>query len=215
MTTPAYDESYIDNAQNVLAQMMHFAIYNLGLKYDLFTRLFVQSGVAAQFEQGNPRFVAGMSGIELACEIIFRVTGHVPDTEPTAYFDRSEAYWTGFILAWYQWKYGCTFRTLFAEVPCSSIAAMYEKYHELDPAHASEEIHRRRRLSAYAGQLCLKSLRENSGMTQKELAAASQVPLRTIQQYEQGQKDIRKAAFDTVYRLSRALNCRPEECAGW
>ena len=45
--TRAYDELYIDNAQNVLAQMMHYAVYDLDMDYDPFARLFVQSGVAA------------------------------------------------------------------------------------------------------------------------------------------------------------------------
>ena len=212
--TRAYDELYIDNAQNVLAQMMHYAVYDLGMDYDPFAGLFVQSGVAAQFEQGNPRFVAGMSGTELAGEVIFNVTGRVPDAEASVYYDRSDAYWTGFTLAWYQWKYCCSFRPLVTEVPCSSVAALYQKYHEMDSEHAAAEIERLRRLSAYGRQIALKTRRENTGMTQKELAAASGVPLRTIQQYEQRQKDIRKASYDTVRRLANALYCRPEECVG-
>ena len=212
--TRAYDELYIDNAQNVLAQMMHYAVYDLDMDYDPFARLFVQSGVAAQFEQGNPRFVAGMSGPELACEVIFNVTGHVPDTETSVYYNRSDAYWTGVTLALYQWKSCCSFRTLFAEVPCSALAAMYQKYHEMDSEHAAAEIDRLRRLSAYNRQISLKVLREKAKMTQKELAISSEVPLRTIQQYEQRQKDIRKASYDTVRRLANALHCRPEDCVG-
>ena len=207
--TRAYNELYIDNAQNVLAQMMHYAVYDLGMDYDPFAGLFVQSGVAAQFEQGNPRFVAGMSGTELAGEVIFNVTGRVPDAEAYKRFGYPEGQF-----AWYQGKYCCSFRTLFTEVPCSSVAALYQKYHEMDSEHAAAEIERLRRLSAYGRQIALKTRRENTGMTQKELAAASGVPLRTIQQYEQRQKDIRKASYDTVRRLANALYCRPEECVG-
>ena len=138
--THAFSELYIENAQRVFAQMTHYVIYDLKMEYDPFFRLFVQSGVAAQFEKGNPRYVAGMSGTELADEVIRRVTGHGCTIESAPYYDRTEAYWTGFTLAWYQWYDNCTFRELFAEVPCSSIAGMYPKYHEMDLMHSADEI---------------------------------------------------------------------------
>ena len=67
--THAFSELYIENAQRVFAQMTHYVIHDLKMEYDPFFRLFVQSGVAAQFEKGNPRYVAGMSGMELADEL--------------------------------------------------------------------------------------------------------------------------------------------------
>ena len=68
--THAFSELYIENAQRVFAQMTHYVIHDLKMEYDPFFRLFVQSGVAAQFEKGNPRYVAGMSGTELADEVL-------------------------------------------------------------------------------------------------------------------------------------------------
>lgn len=208
----AYSELYVENAQRVLAQMMHYVIYDLGIDYDPFARLFVQSGVAEQFGCGNPRFVTGMSGPELAGEVMRRVAGQEPRTEPGAYFDRSDAYWTGYTAAWYQWHANCSFRTLFAEVPCSSIAGMYLKYHEMDLEHSAQEISRLRRLSEYGRMVGLKHFREQAGMSQRELAKQSGVPVRTIQQYEQRQKDLSKAAYCTVSRLARTLHCRPDQC---
>ena len=57
----------------------------------------------------------------------------------------------------------------------------------------------------------LKEMRLRNGLSQSRLAAASGVPLRTIQQYEQRQKDISKASFDHIIRLSNALHCDPAE----
>ena len=51
--THAFSELYIENAQRVFAQMTHYGIYDLKMEYDPFFRLFVQSGVAGQFEKGN------------------------------------------------------------------------------------------------------------------------------------------------------------------
>ena len=120
--------------------------------------------------------------------------------------------WTVFTLAWYQWYDNCSFRELFAEVPCSSIAGMYPKYHEMDLMHSADEIRRLRRLSAYRNRIGLKNKREQAGLSQRDLAEISGVPVRTIQQYEQQRKDIRKAAYETVCRLADALHCAPDDC---
>lgn len=53
----------------------------------------------------------------------------------------------------------------------------------------------------------LKFMREDKGMSQSELAKASGVPLRAIQAYEQGYKDINNAKVLTVLQLSEALEC--------
>ena len=53
----------------------------------------------------------------------------------------------------------------------------------------------------------LKFYREDKGMSQSELAKASGVPLRAIQAYEQGYKDINKAQVVTALQLAEALEC--------
>jgi transcriptional regulator with XRE-family HTH domain len=47
-------------------------------------------------------------------------------------------------------------------------------------------------------------------MTQEELSAAANVPLRMLQHYEQMVKSLGKAAFDTVFRLAQALHVPPQ-----
>jgi transcriptional regulator with XRE-family HTH domain len=56
----------------------------------------------------------------------------------------------------------------------------------------------------------LKHIRMLAGMTQNELASQSGIPLRTIQQYEQRQKDINKAKAEYLILLSKTLQCSPE-----
>ena len=55
----------------------------------------------------------------------------------------------------------------------------------------------------------LKTLRTRSGYSQNGLARESGVPVRTIQQYEQRQKDINKAGFESIIKLAAALSCEP------
>lgn len=57
----------------------------------------------------------------------------------------------------------------------------------------------------------LKRIRTAYGCTQKELAEMSGVGLRSIQMYEQRNKDINKAQSDSLYRLAKALGCSMED----
>ena len=56
----------------------------------------------------------------------------------------------------------------------------------------------------------LKRIRSSYGCTQAELAKRSGVTLRSIQMYEQRNKDINKASADALFRISRALGCSME-----
>ena len=57
----------------------------------------------------------------------------------------------------------------------------------------------------------LKDLRMAAGLTQAELAQKSGINLRMIQYYEQGFKDLNKAAFETGLKLAEALDCDPRD----
>lgn len=57
----------------------------------------------------------------------------------------------------------------------------------------------------------LKNIRIKSGLSQSELASASGVNVRVLQDYEQGRKNLSHAKVDMVVRLSHALSCTVEE----
>ena len=57
----------------------------------------------------------------------------------------------------------------------------------------------------------LKFYRLKAGISQKELAKYSNVPLRTIQQYEQRQKNINAASVETIIKLAKVLFCSVED----
>ena len=56
----------------------------------------------------------------------------------------------------------------------------------------------------------LKRARMSINITQEELSKKSGVSLRSIQMYEERNRNINRASFETLYRLSKALYCRPE-----
>jgi transcriptional regulator with XRE-family HTH domain len=57
----------------------------------------------------------------------------------------------------------------------------------------------------------LKKIRAQQKLSQSQLAKASGVSLRMLQKYEQGDRDIKKAQAETVYKLAQALGCTIEE----
>lgn len=68
------------------------------------------------------------------------------------------------------------------------------------------------RLMQYTGkyQTLLESRRRAAGYTQKQLSELSGVHANIISRVEQGKQPIGKCTFDTICKLSAALQCRPE-----
>ena len=56
----------------------------------------------------------------------------------------------------------------------------------------------------------LKRYRTLAGLSQRELAEYAEIPVRTIQQYEQRQKNINKAQVEYLLILARILCCDVE-----
>ena len=86
---------------------------------------------------------------------------------------------------------------------------MYPTLHEADISKFVEIAGERVRECFPETQL--KYFRTYANYTQQELAHRSGVSLRSIQMYEQRQKDINKARADTIYRLSKVLHCSIED----
>lgn len=57
----------------------------------------------------------------------------------------------------------------------------------------------------------LKLIRESKGLSQSKLSELAGVNRRTLQDYEQGQKDINGARAITVYNIAQALECTVED----
>ena len=130
--TRAYDKVYLDKARTVLGRMLDFAVYDL--KYDIaeFFDLFIKSGVAERFETGDFAVIVGMSGVELAYEVLARSGAECVRVKPIYTVDRSEEFWTGWSLAYYQWVTAVSFAALVRAVPIKDIMALYVPYHEMD-----------------------------------------------------------------------------------
>lgn len=212
METHAYNEAYLPYAMENLAVMMDCGINQCGFPAQLFHRMFLTSGVASQIEKGNPRYLAGLSGPELASQIIEVTTGESPAVIDGKYTISAE-YWAGWVLAYYQWKSGKSFRFINDNgLNIEKIIALYHPLHEADLDKFAAVADRIIEEAVNSSVSPLKKARENCGLTQEELAGISGISLRMIRAYEQKSQDISKASFATVSRLESVLHTKLGEC---
>ena len=205
----AYDETYLDNAMHNMAEMLDYVQEALGINMDEYFSLFIASGYAAQFEKGVPKVVSGLSGTELAMATLEKTGMEVNFPRARIDYECSSAYWCGWVLAYYQWVTGQSFRQIPKTISLAEIERLYPALHEASEDKFVDTVSQITRLKQYATKL--QTLRKASGYSQRELAERAGINLRTLQQYEIRAKDINKAAGGTLAALSRVLGCRMED----
>jgi len=205
----AYDKIYLEKARISLARMLDFAVYDL--KYDIvvFFDMFISSGLAYRFETGDSEILAGKSGVELAYDVLEATESDTKRIKPRYVSSRSKEYWVGWALAYYQWKTALSFQNIIKHISIKEIMALYVPYHEMDIRQFVDKMNEL--YGRAKPDTNLKIIRTRTGLSQKELAEQSGVPVRTIQQYEQRQKNINKASAEYIVSLSKVLFCNPDE----
>lgn len=205
----AYDESYLPLAQSLLGDMYDYAVNTLRMDLTEYQQLFLISPVSGQIEHGNPHYIAGKNGCEVAREVIEDCTGEVIHKEDLMYLDKSPEYWIGWSIAYYQWLRSVSFREIEEILPLEEMMGMYPTLHEADVTVfvevADERLQKRGQRSR------LKRLRAYAQLSQRALAEQAEVPLRQIQLFEQGQRDICRTQGQTLNQLAKALHCRIED----
>ena len=209
MAMRAYPDDYLSSAQRILGDMLDFAVNTCEMNIDRFFDLFVVSDVSTQFEHGNPTYVAGKTGCELAREVVEGSGLSKVMEADQMYLDKSPEYWTGWALAFYQWYTCRPFGKIHRAVSLQQILTMYSVYHEMDIMKFVERINEL--WDEYYKETNLKRIRKLAGLSQSELAELSGVPLRQIQLFEQRQRDINKTKAIDVVRLCRVLCCKTED----
>lgn len=257
--THAYDKVCLERAADTLGRMLDYSVYSLRCEISEVIDLFVASGIAALFGRGDIRTIAGMSGIELAYEVLEKSGIVFERTQPRYTKSLSPEYWYGHALAHIQWETCLPFDQIARSFSPSAFTAGYAsrrfsfldglpldigeaersaKIKEFGRQYASDAVSlflsktasgqsahsaaqspaRSATRSADKGRnltrtsaedTALKKMRIKNGLSQSALAEASGIPVRTIQQYEQRQKDLSKARAEYLIALARVLNCDP------
>ncbi len=205
----AYSQMYLSDAMGNLGEMTEYAHDACHADLDDVFRCFIISGYASRFQAGDPRVVSGMSGTELYQAVMARC-GFDSSSMPDALvrYDTDVYYWVGFIMAYYQWLRAMTFQQITSLIKTSDLIRMYPALHTVSEDRAVEEMDTFIRNKAQMTRL--QEYRKRMGLTQAQLSEKSGVNLRTLQQYEVGDKDINKAAAGSVIAMAKVLHCNPE-----
>lgn len=201
------DDLYKEDVSTALADLLDIGANVCGLAGQSIVNAFVASGLARQFERQNPVYVAGRSGCELLV-MLEPFTGTLSLPFSLERFERTPDYWLGWALGAFQVETGCSYRRVFQEVSYDELVGMYYPLHEAAEDKFIEVLGRR--LQRPKKVTRLRAIRDATGLSQAELAEKAGVGLRSIQMYEQRNKDIDRAQAATIVRLSRALHCDPE-----
>lgn len=207
--TRAYQEIYLSKAQSVIGDAFDYAVNTCGIIGTDFVKLFIASSVSKRMENGEPAYLAGKSGIEIVREIVAETKGLELQIEPQEHFGRSKEYWIGWAIAYYQWYSGRKYSDIFKVLSFENLQKMYYTLHEADITKFVDIVDSK--IREYFSETNLKRIRTAYGFTQAELAERSGVSLRSIQMYEQRNKNINKASADSMYSLAKALGCTMED----
>ena len=207
--TYAYQEIYLNKTQAVLGEAFDYAVNACNITGENFIKLFTISSAREKIENGEVTYIAGKSGIEVVREIVFETMNKEIVVEPKEQFARSKEYWIGWAIAYYQWYSSRKYSEIFKVFSFDDLSRMYYTLHEADITKFVDLVDAR--IKEVFSETNLKRIRTSYGCTQLELSKKSGVSLRSIQMYEQRNKDINKASVETVYRLAKVLGCEIEE----
>ncbi|MBE5763107.1 MAG: helix-turn-helix transcriptional regulator [Clostridiales bacterium] len=209
MTIHAYQEIYLTNAQAALGDLFDYAINVLKLKSKDFINMFLASSTSKRIEKGDVLYIVGKSGIEMLLDIVEETTNKKIEIDPIVQYARSREYWIGWAVAYYQWYSSRTFKEIFDTVSFAEFEVLYTTMHEADITKLIDVINQQ--IKSQNKGTRLKRIRQRLKFTQAELAKRSNVSLRSIQMYEQQNKDINKASVETIKALAKALSCEMED----
>lgn len=200
MMIHAYNEIYLNDAMQTLAEMFGYVINEK--QADVLFQQFIMSGAAYQFERGNPKI------INMPPQVLFaKVSGKKMSMIQPNPYGKSPEYWCGFVLAYYQWYTGMKFEIIGRRLPPSRIIAMYNPLHEASIEKFVEVANS----IVFQKETNLAIYRKTANLSQSKLSKYSKVSLRSIQLYEQRQLDVNMAPSVKLFQLSRVLGCSMED----
>lgn len=146
----AYDKIYLNNVQKLMGSMFQYVVYDCDLALYDFYKMFLNSMYSEKIARGDILTLTGKSGVEIAIDIINKDSGNI--IRPNYYSKKSQEYWTGWSLAYYQWYCGKSFKVIQQEVPLEDIFELYNPYHEMDVMQFVDkmrELSQRQRMVSY------------------------------------------------------------------
>ena len=204
-----YDKKFLIFVMDILGEAFAYSSDVYDLDMDVFLSYFISSGISKEYERGNPKYLYGQTGLELVHDVFGRLNIH-KEIKPFQMNRNSiKQYWCGQILAYYQYKTSYSFAFIHSHISMMELLNMYNPLHEASEDRVVDEINNF--LKSNTDSTKLQQRRKEAGLSQSQLADIADVSVRTLQEYEIGQKSINKASVTTVRSLASALNCNIED----
>ena len=128
----AYKKTYLNGAMRNLAVMFDCGVNKYHYSLDDFYDKFLSCEVSRQFANGNPRYLVGLSGAELA-DLVVQASGSPLDERNDGSFNVGPEYWAGWVLAFYQWYSDRSFSFMRSKgLGINEIVSLYHPLHEAD-----------------------------------------------------------------------------------
>ncbi len=201
MAIQSYNEFYLPYVSENLGTMFEHAI-DSGKNPIIFWNTFITSNVAKQIEIGNPKYLTS-SALDYLIELYGKGISN------RQHIAKDRYYWAGWILAQFQYYTGYSFYKINKHLSIERVLDMYPTLHEADVTKFYDVA-----MTYFKNQIGitnLQKIRKARGLSQKELSNRANVAIRSIQMYEQKQKDINKTQAQTLYRIARVLGCNIED----
>jgi len=125
--TSNFNELYLENISRVCGDMLNYAVNVCKEDGDEFLRKFIESGIAKEFEIGNPKYIVGKSGIEIAMDILGQI-----DCKEDFLSNTTKEYWAAYVLAKFKFNTELSFEEILKHLPFSKILELYHPLHEAD-----------------------------------------------------------------------------------
>jgi DNA-binding XRE family transcriptional regulator len=170
--------------------------------------MFIESDVSHHFEIGNVSYIAGQSGVELAYKVLSEIDNMTSFPDALWREERSDIFWCGWILAYYQWYSNQSFHKIWEYVSIRQLLKLYPTFHEAD---ISKTIQILDTMKHSIPKNKVSTLRLIKGMTQVELANKAKMSVSQLQRLEYGERKVENLSLKTALRLADALNVRVEE----
>ncbi|HBB13979.1 MAG TPA: hypothetical protein DCZ76_06835 [Treponema sp.] len=137
----AYDEMYLPDVQKNLGFFFQFMLFSLGYSPKEAQDIFLNSIIPAQIEIANPDFLCGKSGFEFAMLALPKknLTEKIEEALKEPFYPQAE-YWSGFVLAYCQWKNNIPFNKILNTFPLENILNSYHLLHEADVTKTEQII---------------------------------------------------------------------------
>jgi DNA-binding XRE family transcriptional regulator len=203
----AYERDILDYVAGNVGSMLQTATRVYHYPAHDFLYQFCSSKVARGVEDASPKYLVGMSGVELFWQVIHEKEGREANSCPWAPLGYTLDYWIGWTLARYQWHSGRPFHQILAAISYDDFAALYPTLHEA-PDEKSYEV-----LDGWFARRPspVLTLRKQRGLTQLELAQRSGVATSTLRALEQNKTDPHCARYSTLHSLAQVLRVNIED----